>query len=249
MKFVKTWARKISRIGMCSLLLAGCGSYAADRLETDTEEQIKKVLADPVLRPVYTHHFYDYYALPAIGRIDSTRTGNIFSLDGTRFIMNLHINTVLCDTYYQAESADTSLEDILPEMETSGTYVDYHGDSYSYTVAVYLMGTRYYTLVTAGAMDFAAISDACQVPYLAGEMIRLARSVRLHKSEILSAFSNRQAVISGSRKRVDLFHDLAPESGAIEELFDHTNMQGDQPADTIGSGTTEGEGGDPLEAN
>lgn len=239
-------------IGLCSLLLSGCGFYAADRMQSDTEHQIQKVLSAPVLTATYTHHFYDYYAMPSIGRITSCRTGNVFALDGTRFVMNLHVNFVLGETYYPSAHEEKNLDGILPEMTLEGTYADYAGELYAYTVDVYLMGTQYYTFVTAGAMDFASISNACQVPALVGEMIRLARTIRLHKSEILSAFSNREAEISNSRKRVDLFHDLAPESGAIEELFDHTNLQKDPSEDIdkgAGDGVVEEGGGDPSEAN
>lgn len=251
MKTVKTFWHKILLAGVGMAVLVGCGSADASDLGSAAKRQIDAVTTAPVLMPSYTHHFYDYYAMPSIGRLGSSRTGNVFSLDGTRFIMNLNVNAVLCDAYYQNVTENDSLNDILPETRFTGTYVDYAGETHAYTVAIYLMGEQYYTFVSAGAMDFAALSNAAQAPYLAGEMMRIARTIRLHPEAVLSAFSNQEAVIANTRKRVDLFHDLAPESGVIEELFEHTTIQGETPSETIENETepAANDGGDLSEAN
>ena len=75
-------------------------------------------------------------------------------------------------------------------------------------------------------MDFCSVCDLFSTADIAREMLLVARSVRISREEILKDFTILESIAYEGEK-IKLFDDMAPESGAIEELFIDNNTAGD----------------------
>ena len=65
--------------------------------------------------------YYSYNIESYIGRISSDKTSNVFSYNGTKFIMNLNIPSILGE--------DTNLNLVTDSIyESNGEYIDYNND-------------------------------------------------------------------------------------------------------------------------
>ena len=216
------WKKIIS--GLLSIaLLSGCSAVYLSDLSGDVSRRVSDLMAQPVMRPTYSHRYYDYYIDPSIGRVTSYATSNVFQMDGIEFIMNLNVARIISGAYYDRQTDWASVGRRLPETDLSGTYTDWNGEEHNYRIKIYLLGEKYYTLVDTDYVCFASISNRLQAARFAAQMLRIARTVRLHQATVLSTFSNR-VIISGTRQRLNLFQQIAPENGAVEELFDNTNF-------------------------
>lgn len=212
--------------GMAALvLLSGCGqSYSAD-LTMDVSRRLTEVLQEPVHQATHNHRYYRYYLEPSIGRLESYATSNVFCMDGVKFAMNLNVSRILAQEIYETTEEAASVPGRIPETDLSGTYTDYEGESHDYTIRIYLLGEKYYTLVDTDYVMFCGISNQLQAAQLAAECIKIARTVSVDVDEVRSAFSGRE-ILTGTRRQINLFEELTPENGAIEELFDTNHFSG-----------------------
>ena len=235
MIYVHNVWKKIAAGLLCLALLSGCCAVYLSDLTSDVSRRLADLMAEETMRPTYSHRYYDYYIDPSIGRVTAYATSNVFEMDGIQFIMNLNVARIIAGSYYNTQADWASVGQRLPETDLSGTYTDWNGEEHNYRVKIYLLGEQYYTLVDTDYLCFASISNRLEAARLAAEMVRIARTIRVHSSTVLSSFSNR-VVISGTRQRLNLFQEIAPENGAIEELFDNenfTNEDGQTPAPTV----------------
>ena len=240
------WKKIVTGL-LCLTLLSGCSAVYLSDLTSDVSRRLADLMEEPTMRPTYSHRYYDYYIDPSIGRVTSYSTSNVFQMDGIQFIMNLNVARIVAGAYYDCQTDWASVGQRLPETDLSGTYTDWNGEEHNYRVKIYLLGEQYYTLVDTDYVCFASISNRLEAARMAAEMVRIARTIRLHSSTVLSSFSNR-VVISGTRQRLNLFQEIAPENGAIEELFDNenfTNEDGLTPQNTASPQATDS--GVPVE--
>jgi hypothetical protein len=107
-----------------------------------------------------------------------------------------------------------------------GTITDYQNNERPFTVRLYALGNDVYTYAESDQIEFFAISGTLEALQLAEVMTFMARCVSVDQEMVIDAYSSRQN-IDYSRKRLELFQNIAPENGAIEELFEnHGNFAG-----------------------
>lgn len=213
--------------------LLGCGDPSAFDLNEKLNE---KVDAAQALEPMPANHmkpFYAFYIEPSIGRLESTRTSNTFVLNGNPFTLNLNVPAVINEMYYEKAKAE---QDILsgyePVSEKTGTYIAPDESETAYTIRVYRFDKHYWTQFDTAYFSFYAVSDEYNVPYLAAEMMKIARTMEIEKKSVAAAYSTKENITYESKK-IELFEHIAPENGLIEELFidDNVNVAGEQITD------------------
>ena len=217
------------------IALTGCASYSAD-YQTLVNERIAAVQALPAAEPKYTKAYYSYYIEPSVGRIDSDATSNTFSLDGTRFIMDLNVSGIINSQYYQdADSRDSvNVTAFEKAAHSEGTYTDYAGNELPFSTDVYMVEGSYFVIFHSAYMEFYAVSDELQSADLIAKMLEISRTVKVKEDAVTAAFSSRQT-ISNTRKKLELFQNLSPVNGSIEEL-----LNTDQAAASATAGTASG---------
>lgn len=204
-----------------AVMLTGCTAAGGD-LKTRLDAKTDAVQAEKILRANYNGAYYSYYIDPGIGRIYADGTGNIFMLNGRQFVMNLNIPSIINRQYYKDQIRQYAVISGLPEvLVKNGSYADANDRMHAYTMSVYQSDKMYMTVFESETVTFHAVCREDEIADLLTEMLRIARGVTIKTGAVLEAFSNRQ-VISYSRKQLELFQNIAPENGAIDELFTTT---------------------------
>ena len=92
------------------------------------------------------------------------------------------------------------------------------------------------------------MSDEVLAPNLAAEMVRILRSVKIDEEKIVSAYSGKE-IITHHGTTIELFDNIAPVNGFIEELFidQPTHIEQGVPEET--EVPEEGEEGENTEEN
>lgn len=210
--------KRLISILLC-MMITGCTKISGS-LQSRIEEQIAAAANAPIMPANNRKTFYSYYLDPSLGRISSTDTGNVFSLDGVSFVMNLDVAKIVNEKYYPDQSVDHASP---AKGETAafaeGTVYDAYGNELNYQITVSECGAGLYLLNgECGYMHFESVCDQNKAPAIAARMITISRSAEIQPSEVLAVYTRREG-IDYTGTPVELFEDKAPENGSIEELL------------------------------
>ncbi len=199
------------------IVLCGCGEYTGN-IQQDLDRKIARVVSQPPLTANHNHRYYSYYLDPQIGRIDSMLTSNVFTYNGVRFIMNLNTSRVINKEYYDPDSDEIQIDAELA-AENTGTFTNILDKEDKYTVKVYRTGQDIYTVcVYNDSVSLYAMCRDYEVADTASAMLSVLCTVQVNKQKVVADFSNKRK-IDYQREPLELFQFIAPESGAIQELF------------------------------
>lgn len=211
--------KKIVTMILACFLLVGCKKQDVN-VQNELDQKVERAQSMDAGHATFNHGYYSYYIQPGIGRIYSDRTSNVFMMDGIQFVMNLNVAGIVNRTY---ESQDTIVEELINKeclvAQSSGDMEDFNGISHPYTIEIYQKGEVFYTLLRTDLLEFYSLSNELSSTLLAEEMLKIARSTIVHEDEVLADYS-KQETISYNRKTLELFQNIAPESGVVDELFD-----------------------------
>ena len=82
------------------------------------------------------------------------------------------------------------------------------------------------TEFTSDTVIFYAVEDALSSVEIVKDMMQIARSVKVDDAKVIDAYANRNTVNYKSEK-IQLFKQVVPESGRIEELFEEPSSKED----------------------
>lgn len=225
MKHLKYYALLISMAVMAS----GCTVYHTIDLQKVLSERLVTRMEGDADAPNRNKPYYSYYIQPSVGQLESDQTGSLLTYQGNEFLMNLNISAVINDKYYDSKDSDSfGLNDSSVAASVTGTYTDVNNDSHDFIVNIYHADKEesYITVFRSETVEFYSVSDALKAADLAGEMLRIARSVEINQDEIIDHYSNKES-ISFTGRKIQLFDSIAPESGRVEELFGENDTVGE----------------------
>lgn len=200
------------------LILTGCNVYS-ESINDILNRKIEYAFTLPAQKPSYNHNYYSYYIEPSVGRITSYETSNVFKYLDNKFILNLNVSGIISSAYYPNQLFfDLRLSDLTQLANHSGTYTDYEGANHPYDIGIYQIQDGALTLFQSDTLDFYAVSGNYEATDLAFIMMKIARSVRVNEQLVVGSFSTQQ-LISNKRETIQLFQNLAPESGVIDQLL------------------------------
>lgn len=211
------------------ILCSGCTVYHTIDLQKVLSARLVSGMEGDVDEPNRNKPYYSYYIQPSVGQLDSDQTGSLLTYQGNEFLMNLNISAVINNKYYDSENSDSfGLSNDKAAASVTGTYTDVNNDSHNFIVNIYHADEKesYITAFRSDTVEFYAVSDPLKAADLAGEMLRIARSVQIDQDEILDHYSNKESINFTGRK-IQLFDSIAPESGRVEELFGENDAAGE----------------------
>lgn len=207
------------------LMLAGCSTDRID-VASDVNRKLAEAVEIPAHQPIYNSTCYMYYKEPYVGRITSDLTSNVFSLNGTQFVMNLNVPGIINRAYYPGQTVGgMNVKGASIILETAGKYENYDGEQQTYVCRIYRSYSSYVTIMTTDYAEFFAVSKHYEVAPLAYEMLVIAKSLDVDTSEVLDRYSS-HSVISYQKKKLELFQNITPVNGVIDELFVDSNSNG-----------------------
>lgn len=218
---------------LVAFLLFGC-AQSTQPLQEKIKNELDFVNTLNTVEGDNRKEFYSYYIEPSVGKIVSNPSNNVFLKDGVQFVMNLNVSKIISEKYYTdaLTSKDVaSMEHLLFEID--GQYDDSLLNSYDYRCQVYQYDNMYMLLLETQYMDFYTVTNENQLPEIASEMLKIARTIRIRQDEIISAYSSKEA-IKYKKEALNLFEVAVPENGRVDEMIsDKTNM-GDNTGDNQG---------------
>jgi hypothetical protein len=218
---------KLKRMILClaATILCGCTTSVSD-LPSVIKANMDTVLQQDAGKANRSKTYYAYYIEPSVGRLSGNQTGNIFLYEGTRILMNLNVSGIVNEENYPNSTADGM--DTIPDplIDLEGEYHDASRVTRKYHLFIYQEGNAYLTMLHTSAMTFAAISDPLKAAEIAPEMLKIARTVEVNTDEVITAYTN-QKILDFKTEKIDLYNEIVPESGNINELINETNTIGD----------------------
>ncbi len=211
-----------------AVITSGCTVYRTIDLQKILSERLVTRMEGDAEAPNRNKPYYSYYIQPSVGQLESDQTGCLLTYQGNEFLMNLNISAVINDKYYDFKDSDSfGLNDSSMAASVTGTYTDVNNDSHDFIVNIYHADKEesYITVFRSETVEFYSVSDALKAADLAGEMLRIARSVEINQDEIIDHYSNKES-ISFTGRKIQLFDSIAPESGRVEELFGGNDTAG-----------------------
>lgn len=211
------------------LLLTGCSIKKDVSLQDEITKQLEKTSQETIRSTNMNKDYYSYYLPEHIGRLSSTKSGSILNDRDRKFIMNLNVASIV-NTNYTGVETPLNTEDLSdPIVSIDGEYNDRDENTHSYHVSVYSIDSQYLLEFTSDTVQFYSISDALSTLDLVDDMYVIARSMKVDTNEVISAYSNADTIDYQSEK-IELFEQLVPESGRVEELFEDysENIDGDE---------------------
>ncbi len=206
----------ISILLVMMLFLSGC-TKMSDDLSAEISNKINEALSEKASSPTYNHEYYFYSIEPSVGRIDSTLTSNTFSYNGTKFIMNLNIPNILGNASEDSKLSSSTV------YENSGEYIDYNEVSHHYDLYIYEVSYGKIIQLTTDYMVFYSVCSQNEVPSLVEVMLDIAKTIKIDENKIKVDYSDRE-LITYKREQLELFKNITPENGAVDELFDNNQI-------------------------
>lgn len=167
----------------------------------------------------YRNDLYAYYLAPDVGRVSATQMGNTFNYNGNLIQMNLNVQKIINDKYYEGkEYANIHFPDELKVASFEGMFDTLEQETHPYVIDVFEINNQYYTTFKSDHVLFGSISNKHSVASIAAEMLRIAKSLVVDYNAVVTKFSTKD-VITYESTSIDLFENIVPEEGNIEELF------------------------------
>lgn len=228
--------KSLPALMLTAVLLSGCASSAS--LAERMQNNIDAVLAQNVSQAGHNKTYYSYYIEPSVGRFSGNETGNVFSYEGTKFLMNLNVPSIVNEQTYPDSDSDGIETISSPMLTKDGTYSDSEGVIHEYHLRIYQQNQVYLTLLNTDTVNFYSLSDAWKTVDLAAEMLKIARTVEVKTDAVLAAYTNSQK-LDYKTEKIQLYNEIVPESGSITELINDTNTIGNTTGNDENSGTNQ----------
>ena len=220
--------KKIMLLLLC-LLLTGCSNQNTIDIQSAFDEAINSAIALPSGIADNNKNYYAYYLEPEIGRIYSDETSSIFKYHDTKFIMNLNISKIVNAMNYGDIIPKTiKLDDNYLVAYNTGTYYDYDNSVYDYEAMIYqLNNDTYYVCLDTKYVTLAAKGSILQMLEVIKPMLKIAKTIRIDKENIMVAYSAKER-ISFESEELKLFDEVIPSDGKVQEMVDMV----EKPQDT-----------------
>ncbi len=204
--------------------LCGCTVKKNIHMQDEIDTVLQQVLSAKIFDSNMNKPLYSYYLAPSIGRHTSTSISTVLNDHGKRFVMNLNVASI---TQKDDATSNTALVSFLdPVVHSEGEYVDSEEATHRYVVNIYEKNGWYMTEFTSDTVIFYAVEDALSSVEIVKDMMQIARSVKVNDAKVIDAYANRNTVNYKSEK-IELFKQVVPESGRIEELFEEPSSKED----------------------
>lgn len=209
---------------LLTMILSGCADASGD-LPTRVRNAVEIVLDHTPSKANKNKTYYSYYIEPSVGRYSSDETGNVFTYDGARILMNLNIPVIINSETYPDSTDDGTDTIASPLVELKGTYQDSENVQENYRLCIYQDGNEYLTMLSTDTVNLFSLSDKNKTVSIAAEMVKIARSVQVNEETVINVYTNHKK-LNYETEKIDLYNEIVPESGNINELINDTNTIG-----------------------
>jgi len=213
--------RKLFVVLSILIVLSGCSSNAY----FDNSSYDKAILnANNQTMSEYStmnRDLFSYYIPPSIGRKSATENSVTLRSHNQNILMYLDVINILNQSYYRDESQ--AIRKLLKTENafytTSGFYQSVSSTPTAYFVSSIKLSENTVLLsLQTEHFIFTSIHPLSISPDILYDMLRVARSTKIDRELILSAYSNRE-VIDFKTQSLNMFAQSGPESGTVVDMI------------------------------
>lgn len=207
---------KFISIILISLLLCGCSSTATKDNVRNNIENILDTYLNIDYRTNHTKKLFSYYVPTNVGVIKQTSTSTVFKYDNAKFLLTLNVSNILNDESLSITS-DIQSDNIV--YHTSGSF-NQNDTQIEYELSIIPVNNRYYIDFESETVSLYGYSYLAQINGMLKAMCKIMKSVSLDYEKVKSIY-DKEDIIESTKKQLDIFTQVVPESGRLEELIDN----------------------------
>lgn len=212
--------RKGTAAVIAVMMLSGCAQTSSS-LPAAIDQSILKASSLTAWNANRNKAYYSYYIEPSIGRYDSNSTGNVFSYRGTKFVMDLNVPVILNQSQFPLSTVSGADAIEHAWFGKEGSYIDSQLVKHTYSLQVFKQDKTCLILFNTDVVNFYSIVNQGSTADLCAEMLKIARSVEVHKDPLAADYANAKTLNYVTNK-IQLYHEIVPESGVLSEIIDST---------------------------
>lgn len=208
--------KKIIVLLIC-LLLCGCA------IREDINVQLDKVFNNDVVAKNRTNNYTDYieYYVPSdVNETDADALSFSFTSDGFGFIMNINVTNIINSEYYDNRTLnDEGFFDTSKLVYSKdSSFSNENGDQIDYFIRAYEYEDEYLLYFVTNELNFYGYASNDKVGLLAEKMVQMAANCKVNNAKVLADYSSID-VIDYEKKAVNLFENIYPVEGRVEDLM------------------------------
>lgn len=204
-------------------LLCSCG------YTNNINEELDRIFVseDLIKKRANNYSTYIEYYLPSdVYEGECNEISYSFNIDGGLFVMNISISNILNSNLY--ENRNLSDEGYFDEKNIvyskQGRFVNLNNEDTEFFFRVYEYENMYFINLMSNELIFYGKCSKDKVTILASKIYEMAKASNVHDDKIVTDFSNID-VIDYERSEINLFEDIFPINGRIDDLMiDNNNV-------------------------
>lgn len=173
----------------------------------------------------YTQYI-EYYLPSDVNEQESDLLSFVFDVDGSEFIMNINIAGVINNKYYtEAALKDEGFFDSSKMIYSkTGKYINVAQKEINYFVKAYDYGQECLIYFLSNQVSSYAYCQKTKAELVASKIFQMAKNSDVKEEEIIANFSSKD-VIDYKKGIVDLFENIFPVDGRIEDIIIGDNSE------------------------
>ena len=195
--------------------LVGCSTRAQDLTHT-LDSVVETNLNQEGLTGNHSKKYLKYYVPKNIGVLDQDMTSTIFKYDNNQFLMSINVASIISDGSFSYRSPlDLSNAYYVKE----GTFVDKNNDTLDYCLSLLPLEGKYYIVLNSTYLSFYGYANAIDSIEIINAMTKILKSSMIVKDKLIENF-DREERQKSEKISLDLFNEVIPSSGRLEDIVD-----------------------------
>ena len=217
----------MKKILICLFLISICGFSS---VTNDIKESIDKACDnDKTVVRYYVNNYtslMEFYLPSDVQEMEANEFSIQLKYDESPLVMNVNVAGIITEKYYNTEINESMFDPSKLFYSRNGVYVDNSNTSNSYSIGIYSYLDNYLVALCSRKVNLYAYCDLNTLAPMCSRMMVLAKGAKIREDAIVSKYSSK-GVIDYQKKQVDLFENVLPVNGRIDDLLIQNNESAD----------------------
>ena len=210
------------------LSLAGCANQNLP-LDQRLAQIVSTNLTETPLQSNHSKKNLKYYVPKNIGVIDQAATSTVFKYDNVQFLMSINVAAIISNGSFSYRSPLDLSNAVYSE---EGDFINVSNESVHYVLSLLPLDGKYYIVLNSDYLSFYGYANEIDCIAIVDAMTTILRNATIIKDKIIENFDREEAQKS-EKIALDIFNEVIPGSGRLEDLVDGDIPEASTPVETI----------------
>lgn len=203
------------------LFLTGC-SVSQTQLTTALSARIESVFNDTTVVNVNeVNPLYRFYMPKGVGKRFSNQVASIVVSHDVEVMLAVDVANIIMQRYYRTQLVNNMR--VIPSKESlifqqTGLFNHINGDLLNYDIQIANSDEEYSILIRSNYFMLSAQMPLAKVEPVLFDMLVMLKTAEASRDVIVASVSNKQ-VVNYQQQTVEMFQQIAPESGTIGDMI------------------------------